>query len=119
VRTVEYKSPVWATAAVFQVASMYKEFWDSWMAVPVPTGLRPAEAKEYTKQVNEEPGLRRLLEKSLYFHEKNLTMAKDAKVDTGWSQKSRTEADSIRQLLAKLSRGEYISPGTPVKVPEL
>ena len=34
---------------------MYKEFWDEWMAVPIPADFNPEEAKEYVKQVNEEP----------------------------------------------------------------
>ncbi len=117
VKAVEYKSPIWATAAVFQVASMYKEFWDAWMAVPIPADFGPDEAREYTKEVNEEAGLRRLLEKALFFHEKNLTMARDARVDTGWSKQSGVEAESLRQLLAQLSRGDYIRPGIAVQAP--
>ncbi len=111
VKAVEYKSPTWATAAVFQVATMYKEFWDQWMAVPIPTDFNPDEAREYTRQVNEEPQLRRLLEKSLFFHEKNVNMAREARVSTGWSEQSEKEAEHVRQLLARLGRGEYVSPG--------
>jgi tetratricopeptide (TPR) repeat protein len=112
VKTVEYKSPYWATAAVFEVAAMYKEFWDHWMAVPIPAGFNADEAKEYTKRVNEEPELRRLLEKALYFHEKNLTLARDARVSTGWSQQSSVEADAVRELLARQARGEHVIPGS-------
>lgn len=112
VKTVEYKSPYWATAAVFEVAEMYKEFWDHWMAVPIPAGFDAEEAREYVKRVNEEPELRRLLEKALYFHEKNVTLAKDARVSTGWSQQSAVEADEVRQLLARQGRGELVMPGS-------
>src|SRR5437762_5496935 len=104
VKTVELKDPTWATAAVFQMASMYKEFWDQWMAVPVPAEFGAAEAKEYVKQVNEEPQLRQMLEKSLYFHEKNVAMARDAHVSTGWSQQSDVAAEEIRKLLAQQQR---------------
>jgi Tfp pilus assembly protein PilF len=113
VKTIEYRNPVWATAAVFQIASMYKAFWDHWMAVPLPDGLAAAEASEYTRQVNEEPGLRRLLERSLHYHEKNLAMAREARVTTGWSQQSGVEASAIRALLARIDRGDFVSPGTP------
>lgn len=112
VKTVEYKSPYWATAAVFQVAAMYKEFWDSWMAVPIPADFNAEEAKEYTKRVNEEPELRRLLEKALYFHEKNVVLAHDAHLTTGWSDKSGTEAEAIRDIMARQSRGDLIAPGS-------
>jgi tetratricopeptide (TPR) repeat protein len=114
VKTVEYKSPYWATAAVFQVAAMYKEFWDHWMAVPIPAGFDAEEAREYVKRVNEEPELRRLLEKALYFHEKNIVLARDAKVSTGWSQRSSAEADVVRELLARQGRGERVIPGSTV-----
>jgi tetratricopeptide (TPR) repeat protein len=112
VKTVELKDPTWATAAVFQMASMYKEFWDQWMAVPVPSGFNADEAREYIKQVNEEPQLRQMLEKALYFHEKNVAMARDAHVSTGWSQQSDVAAEEIRKLLAQQARGDYVAPGT-------
>jgi hypothetical protein len=124
VKTVEYRSPYWATAAVFQIASMYKEFWDHWMAVPVPRGFDEEETREYVRRVNEEPELRRLLEKALYFHEKNVQLSRDAKVSTGWSQQSAVEAAALRELLKRLGRGEHVMPGTvaaarPVSAPPM
>jgi len=112
VKTVDYKSPYWATAAVYQVAAMYKEFWDEWMAVPIPADFNPEEAKEYVKQVNEEPSLRKLLEKSLFFHEKNIAMARNAKLETPWSQKSETDVEAVRQVIARQQRGELVTPGS-------
>jgi tetratricopeptide (TPR) repeat protein len=119
VKTVEYKSPYWATAAVFQVAAMYREFWDHWMAVPIPAGFSGEEAREYTRRVNSEPELRRLLEKALYFHEKNVALARDAGISTGWSQESASRADEVRQLLARQQRGEQIVPGRSTPMPPL
>jgi hypothetical protein len=92
---------------------MYKEFWDAWMAVPVPADFNPAEAREYVKQVNEEPQLRKLLEKALFFHEKNIAMARNAKVATAWSRQSEVDVEGVRKLLAQLQRGETVTPGTP------
>jgi tetratricopeptide (TPR) repeat protein len=112
VKTVEYKNAYWATAAVFQVAAMYKEFWDHWMAVPIPAEFNSEEAKEYVKRVNQEPELRRLLEKALYFHEKNITLARDANLPTGWSEQSALEAAAIRELLARQHRGDHVVPGS-------
>ena len=119
VKAVEYKNPIWATAAVYQVATMYKEFWDQWMAVPIPADFNPAEAKEYIKQVNEEPQLRHLLEKALFFHEKNVAMARDARVSTGWSEQSDNDAETIRTTLARIEKGDYVKPGTVAAVPSL
>jgi tetratricopeptide (TPR) repeat protein len=112
VKTVDYRSPYWATAGVFQVASMYKEFWDEWMAVPVPADFNAAETKEYVRQVNEEPQLRKLLEKALFFHEKNIAMARNAGVETPWSRESETDVVSVREVLARQQRGDYVTPGS-------
>jgi hypothetical protein len=113
VKTVDYKSPYWATASVYQVAAMYKEFWDEWMAVPIPADFNPEEAKEYVKQVNEEPQLRKLLEKALFFHEKNIAMARNANLETPWSRQSETDVEGVRQVLARQQRGEQVTPGAP------
>jgi tetratricopeptide (TPR) repeat protein len=113
VKTVDYKSPYWATAAVYEVAAMYKEFWDEWMAVPIPADFNPEEAKEYVKQVNEEPQLRKLLEKAMFFHEKNIAMARNANLATPWSRQSETDAEAVRQVLARQQRGELVTPGSP------
>lgn len=113
VKTVDYKSPYWATAAVYEVAAMYKEFWDEWMAVPIPADFNPEEAKEYVKQVNEEPSLRKLLEKALFFHEKNIAMARNANLATPWSRQSETDVEAVRQVIARQQRGEQVTPGGP------
>jgi tetratricopeptide (TPR) repeat protein len=112
VKTVDYRSPYWATAAVYQVASMYKEFWDEWMAVPVPADFNSDETKEYVKQVNEEPQLRKLLEKALFFHEKNIAMARNAHVETPWSRESETDVAVVRDVLARQLRGDFVTPGS-------
>lgn len=111
VKTVEHKDPYWATRAVFRVAEMYKEFWDAWMSVPIPTDLNAEEAKEYVKQVNEEPQLKRLLEKALLYHERNVTMARNANLTTEWSTASKQRAEEMKQVIARIQRGDYITPG--------
>jgi hypothetical protein len=82
------------------------------MAVPIPADFNPTEAKEYTKQVNEEPQLRKLLEKSLFFHEKNIAMAKNANVSTAWSHQSEVDVESVRKVIAQQQRGDYVTPGS-------
>jgi tetratricopeptide (TPR) repeat protein len=70
IKVVDYKDPYWATAAVYQIGAMHKEFWDDFMAVPIPPELNELERKAYIQAVNEEPQLRKLLEKSLMYHER-------------------------------------------------
>jgi tetratricopeptide (TPR) repeat protein len=111
IKVVDYKNPEWATAAVYQVGRMYREFWDAWMAVPIPAELNATEAKEYIRQMNTEPSLRKLLEKSLLFHERNQTMADSARVSTYWSQRSADEAQGVREIVARQSKGNLIEPG--------
>lgn len=114
VKTVDVKNAYWATAAVFQIGTMYKEYWENWMAVPVPADFNQTEATEYIKQINEQPHLKKLLEKALLFHERNLAMAKEANVKTSWSSQSAVEAENIRQIIARQQRKEYLTPGTKV-----
>ncbi len=111
VKAVEYKDPYWATRAVHRIGVMYKEFWDAWMAVPIPADFNDREAKEYIKQVNEEPQLRKLLEKALLYHERNINMARNANLSTEWSESSKVQAEGVRRLIAAIQRGEYVTPG--------
>jgi cellulose synthase operon protein C len=111
IKTVDYKNAFWATAAVYQIGLMYKEFWDDFMAVPIPTNLKPVEVQAYIKAVNEEEQLRKLLEKSLLYHQRNLEMAKNASVQTIWVDASLQGAEDARKILAKQHKGELITPG--------
>ena len=113
IKTVDYKNAFWATAAVYQIGLMYKEFWDAFMSVPIPTNLKPVEVKAYVEEVNKEPQLRKLLEKSLLYHQRNLEMAKNANVQTIWVDASIQGADAARKILAKQQKGELITPGKP------
>lgn len=112
VKTVDFRSGYWATAAVYQVGAMYKQYWDQWMAVPIPSDLTPEESKEYVKQVNEQEYLRKLLEKSMLFHERNVSFAREKNVQSEWSDASAKEVEIVRQLLARQMQGDYISPGS-------
>ncbi len=111
VKTVDFRSGYWATAAVYQVGAMYKEYWGQWMAVPIPSDLTPDESKEYVKQVNEQEYLRKLLEKSMLFHERNVSFAREKNVRSEWSDASAKEVEIVRELLARQMRGDYITPG--------
>lgn len=111
IKTVELKNPYWATAAVYQIGMMYKTFWDQFMAVPIPADL-PADAiGEYVKAINEEPELKKLLEKAILYHERNVTMAKNAHLATAWSEASGAAAEEVLRLIARQATGELIRPG--------
>ena len=112
IKTVDYKNAFWATAAVYQIGLMYKEFWDDFMAVPIPTNLKPVEVQAYIKAVNEEEQLRKLLEKSLLYHQRTLEMAKNANVQTIWTDASVQGAEDARKIIAKQQKGEHITPGS-------
>ena len=113
VKTVDYKNPYWATAAVYQVGIMYKEFWDAFMAVPVPDNLKknPEAAKMYVEEINKNDQLRKLLEKSILYHERNVAMAKNGHVQTVWADASASAGDGVKAILARQQKGELFQPG--------
>lgn len=114
IKTVDYKDPFWATAAVYQIGAMYKRFWDDFMAIPIPPELDGAAAKEYVKQVNTHPELQKLLSKALLYHERNVEMARSARVSTIWSEGSHLAAEQIRRILGRQSKQEYVEPGPAI-----
>jgi tetratricopeptide (TPR) repeat protein len=112
IKVVSYRSPYWATDAVYQIGLMYQEFWDDWMAVPVPADLDPEAAKLYVEEVNKHPELRRLLERALLYHQRNVAMAKGGNVTTVWSAASVAAAEEVRKLIARLDQGQLVTPGS-------
>ncbi|MBI4512426.1 MAG: tetratricopeptide repeat protein [Deltaproteobacteria bacterium] len=114
-KTVEYGDPNWGTAAVFQIGTMYREFWNDFMAVPVPPDLTGQEVDAYVKLVNENQELRRLLEKSILYHERNIAMSKRARVDSPWTEASLVAVEEVLRIVAGQQKGEYIRPGTPTQ----
>jgi tetratricopeptide (TPR) repeat protein len=107
----EYPNPYWTTAAVYQMGQMFLEFWDDFMAVPPPAGMTPEGLKEYVKLLNQNPQLRKLLEKSLYFHETNVVKAKEHGFQTVWIDGSVERARQVKALLERQQRGELFAPG--------
>jgi tetratricopeptide (TPR) repeat protein len=110
----DYPNPWWTTASVYQMGQMFKEFWDDFMAVPLPEGMSEAGAKEYVKLLNQNPQLRKLLEKALYFHETNVVRSKENGIDTVWVHASDERAAEVRDIMARQQKGELFAPG---KVP--
>jgi tetratricopeptide (TPR) repeat protein len=107
-----YPNPYWTTAAIYQIGLMYKEFWDDFMAVPLPSGMTAAGGKEYVKLLNENKDLRKLLEKSLYVHEKNVVHSREVGLQSVWVDASEVRAGEVKQIIARQQKGELIQPGS-------
>ena len=101
----------YATGALFQVAAMYRKFWDDFMLVPIPRALDVAEAKEYVKGINEEPQIRILLQKALTIHERNIGVGREFGA-TPWVDRSVVAVGEIREFLARQTGGELFVPGS-------
>jgi TolA-binding protein len=95
--TIKYGNPRWASAAGFQVGSLYEELYDAFVAAPVPKTLN-AEAREvYLEELHKK--IRVLLEKSLRWHRENLLMVERLGVDTDWAQKTKLSYNKLLRLL--------------------
>ncbi|HET6150818.1 MAG TPA: tetratricopeptide repeat protein, partial [Polyangia bacterium] len=89
--TIKMGNPQWASASGFQVASLYEEFYDAFIAAPVPPELLGAANDEKREVYFEElrKKIRVLLEKSLRWNEQNLLMMERFGVQNEWRDKSK------------------------------
>jgi tetratricopeptide (TPR) repeat protein len=107
-----YPNAYWTTAAIYQIGQMYKEFWDDFMAVPMPKDMTAAGAKEYVKLLNQNPDLKKLLEKSLYVHQKNVVHSRNVGLESVWVDASEVRAGEVKTIMARQQKGELFQPGT-------
>jgi len=107
----KYPNPYWTTAAIYQMGQMHKEFWDDFMIVPMPAGMSGAAEKEYVKLLNGNKELEKLLEKALFFHQKNVVLSKDVGIATIWVDASAVRADEVKAIMARRAKGELFKPG--------
>jgi tetratricopeptide (TPR) repeat protein len=103
--TIKFGNPAWASAAGFQVGSLYEELYDAFMNVPIPPELN-AEAREvYQEELHKK--IRILLEKSMRWQRENLLMVERLGVATDWAEKSKLAyAKLLRLLDPKLPPGD-------------
>jgi tetratricopeptide (TPR) repeat protein len=103
--TIKFGNPAWASAAGFQVGSLYEELYDAFMNVPIPPELN-AEAREvYQEELHKK--IRILLEKSMRWQRENLLMIERLGVTTDWAEKSKLAyAKLLRLLDPKLPAGD-------------
>lgn len=113
IETIRVKNPYWATAAGFQIGSLYREFYDALMRT-LPdfdvaardnarrAGLDMTTAKQqlvatYLEQLHER--IRPLLEKAMRVFEKNVVVARRIGVEGAWIAKSRRQIRELKELI--------------------
>ena len=95
--TIKFGNPAWASAAGFQVGSLYEELYDAFVHVPVPPELDKEARVVYQEELFKK--IRILLEKSLRWQRENLLMIERLGVNTEWADKSRLAYTKLLRLL--------------------
>ena len=130
--TIKVKNPYWATAAGFQIGSLYREFYTVLMtSVPDFTRKAKENAAKASIPVNEAQKLlvqvymeevhkavKPLLTKAIRVFEKNIVIAQRVGIDSDWVGKSRHQVDELKHLI-NLPPGEAVKlVGSGKGVPE-
>jgi len=95
--TIKFGNPGWASAAGFQVGSLYEELFDAFMSVPVPQDLDAEARTIYKEELHKK--IRILLEKSLRWQRENLLMIERLGVSSDWADKSKLAYAKLLKLL--------------------
>jgi len=95
--TIKFGNPAWASAAGFQVGSLYEELYDAFLSVPIPPELDKEAQVVYREELFKK--IRILLEKSLRWQRENLLMIERLGVTTEWAEKSRLAYTKLQRLL--------------------
>ena len=95
--TIKFGNPAWASAAGFQVGSLYEELFDAFMSVPIPPELDAEAQAIYKEELHKK--IRILLEKSLRWQRENLLMIERLGVNTDWAEKSKLAYAKLLKLL--------------------
>jgi len=121
--TIKLGNPAWASAAGFQVGSLYEELYDAFMHAPIPPELKGEAREVYVEELQNK--IRVLLEKSLRWQRENLLMIERLGVNTDWAEKSKFAYAKVLQLLDpkapawELKEGPPPSPGAEPAVPSV
>jgi tetratricopeptide (TPR) repeat protein len=90
-------NPEWATAAGFQIGSLYREFYDDLVGAPIPPELKGEARDVYLDEVKKQ--VRSLLQKAVSIHEKNVSMAERVGANNDWVRRSNAELEQLKKLL--------------------
>jgi len=114
--TIKFGNPAWASAAGFQVGSLYEELYDAFMNVPIPPELNAEQRVVYQDELHKK--IRILLEKSLRWQRENLLMIERLGVTSDWADKSKLAyAKLLRLLDPKLPAGVEDTSKGPSQAP--
>lgn len=103
-----FKHAYWATASGYQMSQIFLELWEAHVKAPYPKRIEVATRPTYVTEVHDR--VREHLDKALEGHRMNVELAKAFGVDTSWSKGSEQRAVQILELIAKESRGSYVTP---------
>jgi TolA-binding protein len=109
--TIKLGNPAWASAAGFQVGSLYEELYDAFMHAPIPPELKGEAREVYVEELQNK--IRILLEKSLRWQRENLLMIERLGVNTDWAEKSKLAYAKVLQLLDPKAPTWDIKDGPP------
>ena len=115
IETIKYGNPAWASAAGFQVGSLYEELYDAFMRAPVPAELRGEAREVYQEELHKK--IRVLIEKSLRWQRENLLMIERLGVNTDWAEKSKLAYAKLLKLLDPKLTGAPVDAATPETPP--
>src|SRR6202008_4359900 len=79
----------WATAAGFQIGTLYREFYDDLVGAPVPAQLQGEAREVYLDEVKRQ--VHTLLQRAISIHEKNLLMAERLGEQNDWVRRSNEQ----------------------------
>ena len=98
VDTARVKNPAWATAAGYQMATLYKEFYDAMMGAPLPPEIKDDETRQvYFEELRKQ--IEPLLRKAVHAHELTQGVAERFGIDNEWVRKSNEQMAQLRVLL--------------------
>jgi len=115
IETIKYGNPAWASAAGFQVGSLYEELYDAFMRAPIPPELRGEAREVYQEELHKK--IRVLLEKSMRWQRENLLMIERLGVNTDWAEKSKMAYAKLLKLLEPKIPGAFADPAGPDLTP--
>ncbi len=87
----------WATAAGFQIGSLYREFYDDLVGAPVPPELSGEARDVYLEEVRKQ--VKTLLQKAVTIHEKNVLMGERLGEKNEWVRRSNEQMEQLKKLL--------------------
>jgi TolA-binding protein len=111
--TIKFGNPAWASAAGFQVGSLYEELYDSFMTAPVPKDLKGDARQVYLEELHKK--IRVLLEKSVKWYRENLLMVERLGVNTDWAEKSKLAYAKLVRLLDPQADPTDLRPAAPLR----